>query len=105
MGSRLSGGSTGGDFCGSANIAGKLKRTAETARTAVYTVEREFSCPFLGIKKSEDCQVFREAPSLWDCKNALFVRGLGEEMLSRKMASSSFDQQDLDSVIEADQRR
>jgi hypothetical protein len=85
-GGRLSGGSPGGDFCGSANIAGKLKRTAEKARTAVYTVEREFSCPFLGIKKSEDCQVFREAASLWDCKNALFIRGLGEEMLSRKMA-------------------
>ncbi len=48
MGSRLSGGSTGGDFCGSANIvAGKPQSSAETELAAVYKLMLRGQCSLL----------------------------------------------------------
>ena len=45
VGVRLSGGLPGRDFCGSANIAGKFKRTAETAKlAAVYKLMLRGQC-------------------------------------------------------------
>jgi len=44
VGSRLSGDSTGGDFCGSANIAGKPQSSAETELAAVYKLMLRGQC-------------------------------------------------------------
>jgi len=60
----LSGGSPVGDFCGSANIAGKLKRTAETVKlAAVYKLMLRGQC-FLFSPKARKGTPKSLAPSL-----------------------------------------